>query len=320
VRDQLRLLKALLLISEKHLSESMRKLADKDELGNSVAHFFKSGNVLRNNKNDDLSEIKALIPKNWTNGTKVEYDLWYNFNDDKVHGYVYTDLMTKFIYLRVASEAIASKAMTDAANGEITPSGVRLFEDICENSQDKYRLRPTNEKHDFVIFLAGTNILNKVTDWAKIERAVKQGAKLKCHPLTAASAYQHLIHRFGEENIIEKKKSGKELLDRAAIVGCCDNSEMGIVALAKGKTVYRFGNKDQWCTYSAIYRALEVNGQLNANRLKSILSSEYSGLIPASDAKPWDKLFKFFTQYSGINHVAPRDFNNRVQQPRVTDS
>lgn len=297
----------------------MNKLAHNDELGNSVAHFFKSGNVLRNNRNDDLLEIKTLIPKKWTNGTKVEYDLWYSFDDQKIHGYVYTDLMTKFIYLRVASEDIASKAMTAAANGEITQSGVRLFEDIRENSQDKYRLRSTSEKHDFVIFLAGTNILNKVTDWAKIERAVKQGAKLKCHPLTAASAYQHLIHRFGEENIIEKKKSGKQLLDRAAIVGCCDNSEMGIVALAQGKTVYRFGNEKQWCTYSAIYRALEVNGRLDASRLKSILSSEYSGLVPASDTKPWDKIFKFFTQYSGIKHVAPRDFDHRVQQPRVTN-
>lgn len=292
---------------------SLKKLADNDELGNSVAHFFKSGNVLRAVDDQGLIDLKRLLPKNWNKGTKVEYDVWYSFPDDKIHGYVYTDLLTKFIYLRVASERFASEAMTRAAQSEVTDEGERLFAEIANNCGDKYRLRPSRNAYDFVIFLAGTNILNKVTDWAKIDNAVKQGAKLKCHPLTSAPAYQHLVHKYGGA-VIPKKVSGHQLLDEAAIVGCCDNSEMGIAALAKGKTVYRFGRRDEWCTYSAIYRALEVKGRLSPDRLKSILSSPTSGLVPSNIDKPYDRIMRFFAEYKGIKHVAPKGFGNRVQR------
>lgn len=292
---------------------SLKKLADNDELGNSVAHFFKSGNVLRVVDDQGLIELKRFLPKNWDKGTKVEYDVWYSFPDKKIHGYVYTDLLNKFIYLRAASEKLSTEAMLKSAQGDITEEGERIFADIANNSRDKYRLRPCREMHDFVIFLAGTNILSKVTDWAKIDNAVKQGAKLKCHPLTSAPAYQHLVHKYGDA-VIAKKISGHQLLDDAAIVGCCDNSEMGIAALAKGKTVYRFGKQDEWCTYSAIYRALEVKGRLSPDRLKSILSSPTSGLVPSNIDKPYDRIMRFFAEYKGIKHVAPKGFGNRVQR------
>lgn len=297
----------------------MKKLAENDELGNSAAHFFKSGNVLRNRKSDQLLEIKKLLPGTWR-GTKIEYDLWYNFSDGKIHGYVYTDLLTKFIYLRAASIKHATQTMQQAANTQINATGERLFEDIAENNEDKYRLRSTSDSHDFVIFLPGTNILEKVTDWPKIERAMAQGAKLKCHPLTSPTVYQHLVHKYGAENVIEKKKSGKSILERAGIVGCCENSEMGIVALAKGKKVYLFGKRDEWCTYTAIYRALEDKGSLQADRLKSVLSSDSSGLIPSSPDSQQDNVTSFFDQYIGVEHVAPRSFSGRVQQAGVADS
>ena len=291
----------------------MDRLAANDELGNPVAHFFKSGNVLRNPKSNRLVEIKKLIPETWINGTKVEYDIWYNFDDDRVHGYVYTDLLTKFIYLRVASEKMATAIMVKAAGGRITNQGEKIFKSIAQSTEDKYRLRPTAEQHAFVVFLAGTNILDKGTDWKKVEAAVKQGAKLKCHPITAASAYENLRHRFGRDNVIDKKKSGAALLDRAEIVGCCDNSEMGIVALAKGKNIYRFGKQNQWCTYSAIYRALDDEGTLQQSRLKAILSSQSSGLISTIDAEPADKVAQFFSQYSGCQHVAPKNISYKLQ-------
>jgi hypothetical protein len=132
--------------------------------------------------------------------------------------------------------------------------------------------------------------------------------------------YQHLVHKYGAKNVIEKKKSGKAILDRAAIVGCCENSEMGIVALAKGKKVYLFGKRDEWCTYTAIYRALEDKGSLRADRLKSVLSSDCSGLIPSDQDNHRDNLTRFFDQYIGVEHVAPRSFSSRVQQAGVADS
>ena len=294
----------------------MKKLANNDELGNSVAHFFKSGNVLRKADDHGLIGLKTFLPKTWYRGTKVEYDVWYSFPAEKIHGYVYTDLLTKFIYLRVASEKLATEAMIKSSQEDITEEGEKIFTDIANNSRDKYRLRPCREMHDFVIFLAGTNILDKVTDWAKIDNAVKQGAKLKCHPLTSASAYQHLVHKYGNA-VIAKKVSGHQLLDEAAIVGCCDNSEMGIAALAKGKAVYRFGKQDEWCTYSAVYRALDTGGQLCPRRLKSILSSQKSGLVPTNIYKPYERIMRFFAEYKGYEHVSPRDFGGRVQQADI---
>lgn len=297
----------------------MKKLADNDELGNSVAHFFKSGNVLRGSENDGLVELKNFLPKTWENRTKVEYDVWYNFNDNKVHGYVYTDLLTQFLYIRVASERLAYEAMKKAAASEITEEGELIFDAIRESTSDKYRLRPSRESHDFVVFLPGTNILNKVIDWDRLDNAVRQGAKLKCHPLTAATAFEHLCHKYGDA-VIEKKVSGHQLLERAAIVGCCDNSEMGLAALAKGKTVYRFSKRDVWCTYSAVYRALEGEERLRPERLKAILSCKSSGLVPANIGKPYERIMSFFAQYEGFEHVAPRDFGSRVQQARSANS
>ena len=298
---------------------SLKVLADKDELGNSVAHFFKSGNVLRSKQNDALAELKSLIPKTWTNGTRVEYDVWYNFaGDRRIHGYVYTDVLTQFLYLRVASEGYALQVMRDAANAEITNEGEALFKSIAKDSNDKYRLRSSEIRADFVVFLPGTNILNKVVNWGKIDNAVSQGAKLKCHPLTAASAYEHLVHKYGDA-VIGKKFSGHELLEQAAIVGCCDNSEMGLAALAKGKTVYRFGRDKQWCTYSAIYSAISDRGVLSAERFKSVLSSKESGLIPCSIGHPQERINGFFNRYKQEEHIAPRNFSNRVQQANRTN-
>jgi hypothetical protein len=293
---------------------SLKKLADNDELGNSVAHFFKSGNVLRSKANDKLSELKFLLPEKGLNGTKIEYDVWYDFSSDKrIHGYVYTDVLTQFLYLRVASSVWATKAMLKAANTSVTEEGEQIFAEMAKNSRDKYRLRKKDSTHEYVIFLAGTNILNKVTDWEKVNKAVEQGAKLKCHPLTAAPAYQHLVHKYGDA-VLEKKASGHELLNNASIVGCCDNSEMGMAALAKGKTVHRFGKDSEWCTYSAIYRALLDKGGLSQEKLKAILSCKDSGLIPASIDNPHERIDRFFLQYRGEEHVAPKNFSGRVQQ------
>jgi hypothetical protein len=289
---------------------ALAKLADKDELGNPVAHFFKSGNVLRGKEFAPLIKLKELIPEKSPNGNNVEYDIWYDFeHDKKIHGYCYTDTLTQFIYLRVASSRYAKKAMRDAATGPITEEGERLFREIAENSVDKYRLRKKGMHHDFVIFLPGTNILNTVVDFDKVERAVKQGAMLKCHPLTSPPAFEHLKHRFGDA-IIEKKVSGHELLENASIVGYCNNSEMGMVALAKGKTTYHFGYDKVWMTYTAMYKALEVDGVLRVPRFKAMLSSKTSGLVPATAENPQEWIDAYFKQYAEVKHVLPKNTDN----------
>jgi hypothetical protein len=289
---------------------ALERLAENDVLGNPTAHFFKSGNIIRGEENDKLSELRELLPTIGPEHTRVEYDVWYDLGDkEKVHGYVYTDAMAKFIYLRVAGAYFSHKIMVEAAKEKITEEGERIFEDLGKNSVDKYRLRKARETFPFVVFLPGTNIINDAVNWDKLDNAVKQGAKLKCHPLSAAGLVANLKHKYGADNILDKKLSGHQLLAGASIVGCCENSEMGIVALAQGKTTYLFGKGAKHLTYSAIYNTVWAGGKPNKDMLKAILSSKYSGLVPVVSDTPADYINSFFNYYKDMPHVSPRNIS-----------
>jgi len=290
---------------------ALQRLAENDELGNAAAHFFKSGNIIRGNENDALAELKNLLPRESVNGTRVEYDVWYDMGDNnQIHGYVYTDAMAKFIYLRAAGAYHTHKIMREAAKSPITEEGERIFQDLAKNSVDKYRLRKAKETHDFVIFLPGTNIINTALNWDKMGNAIKQGAKLKCHPITAPALVASLKHQFGAENILDKKLSGHQLMAEAKIVGCCENSEMGIVALAQGKAVYLFGHGHKHLTYSALYNTIWKDNKPDVNKLKAILSCKHSGLIPVISENPQEYIDSFFNYYKDMPHVKPRNSNS----------
>jgi len=291
-----------------------KPLAENDTLGNAAAHFFKSGNVTRSDANDALGRVTALIPKEGNHGTRLEYDLWYDIKDkNAIHGYVYTDMLTSMVYMKPASAARAYQIMRTSTLEPITEEGEMLFKDIGTNNNDKYNLKKARKSYKFVIFLAGTNCINDVMDFDKIENAVKQGAYLKCHPLTSIGLVTNLKNRFGADKIIDKKVSGHQLLEEAAIVGCAENSEMGLVALAKGKTVYMFdkAKRSRSWTYTPIYRAISEDGRLNPSKFKSILSSRYSGLIPSQVDDPENRIELFFTYFKGVPHVKPRNSGDK---------
>jgi|TARA_B110000858_G_scaffold198182_1_gene263040 hypothetical protein len=289
---------------------ALQKLAENDVLGNSAAHFFKSGNIVRGSEIDGLAELKDLLPTKGPNGTNVEYDIWYDMADqERIHGYMYTDAMAKFLYIRAAGAYWTHKIMQQASKEPITEEGERIFQDLAENSVDKYKLRKARSQHDFVIFLPGTNIIKEALDWDKMENAIKQGAKLKCHPITAPGLVANLKHRYGKENILDKKLSGHELMAGASIVGCCENSEMGIVSLAQGKKTYLFGHGHKHLTYSALYNTIWKGGKADVNKLKSILSAKYSGMIPVIAESPQEYINSYFNHYKEMPHVKPRNNN-----------
>ena len=74
----------------------LKKLATKDELGNTAAHFFKSGNILRHSENDKLLNIKARMPKVVLGDKKVQYDLWYNVAE-KLAGFKYIKFVKRSV-------------------------------------------------------------------------------------------------------------------------------------------------------------------------------------------------------------------------------
>ena len=293
---------------------ALTKLADNDVLGNKASHFFKSGNIMRTKENDKLAQLRSLLPATGSFKSKLEYDIWYNYDEPEIYGYTYTDAMSKFIYLRVASTKKAYHNMMVAATEKITEEGEKIFEELKDNSCDKYRLRKKKLNYPFVIFLPGTNILDKVVDKEKVKRAVAQGACLKCHPLTAPGMVANLKYQFGADKIIDKKTSGHQLLEQASIVGCCKNSEMGLIGLAKGKMVYLFDNKnlEKMQTYDPLYNAV-WNGTdyPDPNRLKSILSAKYSGLVPYFIDNPQERIEHFFTFWKGTKHNAIRNIRKQ---------
>lgn len=283
-------------------------LAREDEVGNSASHFFKSGNVLRNPKNEALS-MRRLLPDNGLYKTNLEYDLWYDAGGrDKIYGYVYTDMLSDFIYLKPANAFFAESAMYASIKLDPSGHGESLVDKIGEGVEDKYRLRPSKSENDFVIFLPGTNCISNVLDWDKTKRAVDQGAVLKPHPITSASLMQHLKNVFGEDNVLGKKESGHQLLHDAKIVGCCANSEMGVAAVAAKKGFHLFSDlkASKHATYTSIYKAMLSGGNYRENLIK-LFDSPFSGIIYSKSDDAVDRIASFFNQFSEVPHIEPKN-------------
>jgi len=288
---------------------ALETLAYNDVLNNDIAHFFKSGAIKRSKENSKLDKIHHLLPEKGNYGTNLEYDIWYEFiGDRRIRGYLYTDVMTKFVYLKPASSKYCREILNASLQEKISEEGELIFQDIKICNTDKYKLKETDEEYPYVIFLPGTNILGEILDEVKTEQAIKRKqAKLKPHPLTSPFCMSYLKCRFGKENILERKFSGHDLLNRCRTVGFCSNSEMGIIGLAQGKRIERLDNKKVTPkTYTALYNALYKDGYPVIDDLKRILSSEYSGLVSHLSKNPQEKINNFFDYFKDIEHVKPK--------------
>jgi hypothetical protein len=284
-------------------------LAFNDVLNNDIAHFFKSGNIRRSKNNDKLTKIHHLLPKKGNYGTNLEYDIWYEFGkEEKITGYLYTDVMTKFVYLKPASTFFCKKVLKDALNDDVTEEGEKIFQDIAKSNTDKYALKKTDKEYPYVIFLAGTNILQEITDEVKVKKAVdKEGAILKPHPLTSPFVMAYLRNRYGKQNLLDRKLSGHNILNKTRKVGCTSNSEMGLIGLSQGKRIELFDRrKIVTKTYTPIYAVLYEKGYPVIDDFKRILSSEYSGLISHLSEDPKKKIDSFFNYFKRVLHVKPK--------------
>ena len=286
----------------------LETLAFNDVLNNDIAHFFKSGNIRRSKVNKQLDKIHHLLPTKGNHGTNLEYDIWYDFkNEKKIRGYVYTDIMTKFVYIKPASSLYSLKLLKECVRGEITQEGEKIFNDIANQNADKYNLQTTDIDYPYVVFLAGTNILEEITDDVKLLKAVKEeGAKLKPHPLTSPFTMSFLKAKYGKDSLVNKNLSGHEILNRAKVVGCTTNSEMGLIALAQGKRVNLFDRPKVACkTYTHIYKVLFEQGYPVINDFKRLLSATNSGLIYHATEQPEERIKNFFHYFNKVEHVKP---------------
>ena len=287
---------------------SIDRLAVDDRLGNAGAHFFKSGNILRNPKCNSLN-LASLLPKRGLYNTNLEYDLWYSIGGDKqIHGYVYTDALEDYLYIKPANQYFAEMAMYASVKLEPTGYGEKLVDQMGKGIEDKYRLRRSSAKHRFVIFLPGTNCIKKVFDWDKAKAAVDQGAVIKPHPISSASLLVHLRNLYGEDNVLNRKESGHELMRAADIVGCCWNSEMGLAAIAAGKGFHLFTDlkSKSHGTYHPIYKAILSGGNYRDNLIR-VFDSPFSGMIYGKSDDALDRIASFFNQFSEVPHIEPKN-------------
>ena len=119
---------------------------------------------------------------------------------------------------------------------------------------------------------------------------------------------------YGDDNVLDKRMSGHELLAGADIVGCCANSEMGIAAIARGCGFHMFSpnsvsHEGKSLTYSSLYRAL-LRGGSHKENLQRIVSCEQSGLISSAAQDAQKRIDKFFNQFEGVRHVEPKNPRN----------
>lgn len=298
----------------------LKKLSLDDNLGNNTSHFFKSGNLVRpQDVMDKMVEVRKLLPKNGPNSTRVEYDVWYDVGDpSKIHGYNYTDVLQRFIMLRVCASTWPRELVKDCISEQrVTEEGQKIIDDIANEQKDKYKLRKYRDSNKFVIFLPGSNCYDKLVDIEKCMTFIKKGAKLKMHPITNPPLEAHLRHTFGAENLINKKLSGHQVLEECETVGCCYNSEMGISGIIKGKNFCHIGKDEEvpttyWHIYNGIFAWPEGHfgdEDTYQKRLLWFFSSDRNGMIYIHGKNPKEKINNFFNQYRKIPHVIPKSLN-----------
>lgn len=276
----------------------------KEELGDPATHYLKSGSSMRpKNQLSDLQNLKnRIIPQSYK-GATFEYDISYNTNElSTIRGFLYTDLLAKGVYIKVSSIKINDKVLNS-----IIESNQKIDEDriqkIIDNLENKYVLTKSVKTHPGVIFLPGSNHMNRVMiDWGKVGKLVKAGWKIKPHPITAHVWIAKMKEEFGHNVVYGKKDDGYALLRGAEEVAICPNSEMGIAALLLQKKLYsvaepRVKREKNLVTYDPIYTAIANRKQGSGTALRQILSSNRSGIIFSFDEDAEERLERYLLNF-----------------------
>ena len=281
----------------------LKALSKNEEVGNIPTHFFKSGSSMRP-KADllDLNEFKHYLLPDKYRGASFDYDVWFNTNENMtIRKWLYTDFLGKGIYLRVTSKPVNTRLFHSIINSDIEIDEERI-EKIKSNLQNKYSLQWNTEFHDKVIFLPGSNLLSKgtVIDMKRVGALVKEGWKIKPHPITAHIFMAELRIAFGAENVLGKKEGGFELLMNCKEVATAQNSEMGLIALLLGKPIrlvsYPVEDREKnLLTYESFYESLA--GTDAKNTILKLFSSRRSGIIFNFDEDAKERLENYLNNF-----------------------
>jgi hypothetical protein len=265
-------------------------------LGDATTHFMKSGDAMRSPENAEQEALAQFIPK-IANGVKVEYDIGYDI-PDKIHGYKYTDFLTKAIYIAPCQHKIAFENIVEIAQRGPTDEGVDIFHKMRESITDKYLLMNDDDDFDDVdelVILPGTNLLLKdVVDMEKVDALVKNGAYVKLHPITSEVWRTMLRQRWGDK-VIPADAPLYPILRKCNKVYFTLSSETGMAATLLGKKLGNINSdKPSRTNFEFIYRGLDkAQGKL-IDKFTSLLSHPESGIITVYHKNPDQRIQQFF--------------------------
>ena len=284
-------------------TKKLSALSINEALGDVATHFMKSGSSFRpKGQLDELSELREIVPNQYRN-SDVQYDLWFNTNEIRtVRKWLYTDFLGRGIYFRVPSLPINDKLLRYIANDNSMKIDEERIEKIINCLENKYSLQWNTEFYDKVVFPPGTNLLSNPNciNWRRFDQYMKDGYVVKPHPITAHLFIAKFRLRYGEENVLNKKEGGFELLMNCKQMACGQNSEMGIMALLKGKKIGLITKpvsqrQKALGTYESIYGA--ITGGDCIKKLYRILSAKNSGIIFNFDEDREERLQAYFDNF-----------------------
>lgn len=272
-------------------------MSSNEWLGDPTTHFMKSGDVLRSPENAEQEKLASFIPK-IANGVKVEYDIGYDI-PDKIHGYKFTDFMTKCIYISPCNSKFATQNITEVAGWGPTDEGRAIVEKLRQSLTDKYLLDDDFDVSviNELVVLPGTNLLTKeFVDLEKVDQLVANGAYVKLHPITA-EVWRTMLKNRWKDKCIPAEAPLYPYLKRAKKVYFTLSSETGMASSILGKGL---GNinlpKAPRANFDFIYRGLDAqkNGGKLIDKITSLFSHPESGIITVYHNEPKLCIDKFF--------------------------
>jgi hypothetical protein len=279
-------------------------MSSNEWLGDHTTHFMKSGDAFRSPENQQQEQMARLIPK-LANGVKVEYDIGYDI-PGKIHGYKYTDFLTKAIYIAPCCHSIALENITTLAGSKPTDEGRRVFEALRQNISDKYLLDNDDDEYDVkeLVVLPGTNLLTKdVVDLDKVDKLVSEGAYVKLHPITS-EVWRTMLKNRWKERCIPADAPLYPILRGVEKVYFTLSSETGMAALLLGKKLGNINSdKPSRTNFEFIYRGLDrqTNGRM-VDKFVALLSHPGSGIVTVYHDNPEQRINQFFEHMAKYPH------------------
>lgn len=201
-----------------------------DRIDDAYTLLNKTGNTARSAKLGLLTPAAKRIEQCFDG--EVLFDVYYN--GKHLESLTYTEIFSKGIMVSPCCDYLRYKLVELAA--EDTDPIVTASDVLAGGNLDKYRLIKFRDPSAIpaVVFLPGTNLLKDSVDWKAVDTLVRDGAKIKLHPITSVPWRTRLEKQYGRV-IINRNISGYDVLKQAERVFTTVNSEMGLLAVLMGK-------------------------------------------------------------------------------------